>query len=303
MKHDRSSRTAKFVSNGIYWVSRQPGLAVEVPPVLSQYTDAMTQQINPQRLLGSAELEHVVLLEQCEVLQAASVPGIYLHQVLRKRCIESLARTVVAGGIKQIVIIGAGFDTLSLRLSAELPQLSVIELDHPATQAVKTEAIDRFQLARGNSSFFPVDLSCQTLESALTACPDYEPDKPSLLIAEGLTMYLSEQRVREILQCIAAQMPGSKFIFTYMQELAPGHFNFQHERFTTSLWLAFQHERFTWGIKSSELPEFLAESGFQLLENKTHHDLRLEFLTEENRQATLAVGENIALVVHANTEN
>ena len=99
MKQDQASRTAKFVSNGIYWVSRQPRLSVEVPPALSTYTEAMTRQINPQRLLGSAKLKQAVLLKKCQILQAASAPGIYLHQVLRKRCIESLARAVVAEGI------------------------------------------------------------------------------------------------------------------------------------------------------------------------------------------------------------
>ncbi len=301
MKQDQASRTAKFVSNGIYWVSRQPELSSEVPPALSRYTEAMTEQINPEHLLGSAELEQFILLKQCQVLQAASVPGIYLHQVLRKRCIESLTRAVVAEGINQIVIIGAGYDTLSLRLSAEQPQLSVIELDHPATQAVKRKAIEHFDLDRGNSLFVPVDLSKQTLESVLAACPEIRLDQPTLLIAEGLTMYLSESRVREMLLCIANQHPGSRFIFTYMEEQSPGHFNFQHEHLATSLWLAFQHEQFTWGIKRSDLPGFLAQSGFQLLENKTSDDLRQEFLTEPNRHAMLASGENIALVARLAT--
>ncbi len=301
MKHDQASRTAKFVSNGIYWVSRQPELSAEVPLALRRYTESMTEQINPEHLLGSAALEQFILLKQCQVLQAASVPGIYLHQVLRKRCIESMARAVLAQGINQIVIVGAGYDTLSLRLSAEQPQLSVIELDHPATQAVKREAIEHFELDRGNSRFFPIDLSNQTLESALAACPDFHMDQPSLLIAEGLTMYLSESRVREILQCLAAQHSDSKFLFTYMEERAPGHFNFEQEHLATSLWLAFQHEQFTWGIKRSDLPAFLAESGLQLLENKTSDDLRQEFLTESNRHATLASGENIALVARLAT--
>ena len=291
------------MSNGIYWVSQQPALSIEVPETLSRYTAAMTMHINSQRFWGSARLRRAMLLKQCQVLQAGSVPGIYLHQVLRKRCIESLVRSAVSGGIHQIVIIGSGFDTLSLRLSAEMPWLSIIELDHPATQIVKTAAIERFQLASGKCHFFAVDLSCQTLASALAGCPEYDPKISTLFIAEGLAMYLSEARVREMLQCIAAQALGSKFIFTYMEELKPQNFSFQNERLATSLWLAFQHERFTWGIKSSELPAFLAKSGFQLLEHKTHQDLRLEWLTEKNRQATLAIGENIALVVHPNSGN
>lgn len=295
MKHDQASRTAKFVSNGIYWVSRQPGLSVEVPPPLRRATEAMTWQINPRLRSGNGKLQQALLLKRCQLLQAASVPGIYLYQVLRKRCIEALARTVVGGGVGQMVVIGGGFDTLSLRLSADLPGLSVIELDHPATQAVKREAVRRSRLPHGHCSFFPVDLSGQSLQSALAACPGYRADQPALLIAEGLTMYLTEPRIREMLECLATQATGSKFIFTYMEQRAAGRFDFQDQRLAASLWLGFQHERFTWGIPGQELPAFLAASGLRLLENKTHHDLRQEYLTEKNRAARLAVGENIAL--------
>ena len=303
MKQDQASRTAKFVSNGIYWVSRQPELGVEVPSAMRLYTDAMTEQINPEQLLGSPELERFILLKQAQVLQAASVPGIYLHQVLRKRCIESLTRAAVDSGTRQVVIIGAGYDTLSLRLSAEQPQLTVIELDHPATQRVKRDAISRFHLDVGTSSFFPVDLSSCGLEATLAACPEFVANQPTLFIAEGLTMYLTESRVREMLQCIRSQNVDSKFIFTYMEESAPGRFHFQHERFTTSLWLALQHEEFTWGVRRKELPRFLAESQFQLLENKTSRELRQEFLTESNRQATLATGENVALAANLDADD
>ena len=54
-------------------------------------------------------------------------------------------------------------------------------------------------------------------------------------------------------------------------------------------------ERFTWGLGDGQLEPFLKQSGFQLLHCATHNELREELLSPANRQARLAVGENIAV--------
>ena len=55
--------------------------------------------------------------------------------MLRKRLIEEVVRASLTEGVEQVVIIGAGFDTLALRLCAGFPRTNFIEIDHPATQS------------------------------------------------------------------------------------------------------------------------------------------------------------------------
>ena len=295
MKKHEASHTARFVSNGIYWVSQHGHLACEVPAELGAYTDAMTCRLE----LGQGTLRKAIarqlLLMKSALLQAASMPGIYLYQLLRKRYIESVARATLGNEVQQVVVIGAGFDTLSLRLSADMPGYSVIEIDHPATQRVKKEVLEDFSLSRSDVQFVPVDLSQESLADTLFETDGYDPRLPTLFIMEGVTMYLDESRVRDLLDCIASQAPGSKFLFTYMEESTPGCYDFQNSRAATRWWLALRNERFTWGVGRSQLSEFLAQSGFRLLEHRTPEDLRSELLTESNRDAVLAQGENTAL--------
>ena len=294
-KHE-ASHTARFVSNGIYWLSQQSRFACEVPEDLGRYTETMTYRLELDRAtLGKAVARRLLLLKS-RLLQVASVPGIYLHQLLRKRYIESVARAALGSEVRQVVVIGAGFDTLSLRLSADIPGYSMIEIDHPATQRVKKEVLEDFGLPHGGVQLVPVDLSQERLVDTLSGLEAYDPGLPTLFIMEGVTMYLDESRVRELLDCIASQAPGSRFLFTYMEESAPGRYDFRNSRAPTRWWLALRNERFTWGVGRSELPEFLAQSGFRLLDHRTPEDLRCELLTESNRNAVLAQGENTALV-------
>jgi hypothetical protein len=60
-------------------------------------------------------------------------------------------------------------------------------------------------------------------------------------------------------------------------------------------WLAMKGEQFTWGLGDGQLEPFLNQSDFQLLDYATHNELREELLSPANRQASLAVGENIAV--------
>ena len=301
MNPNKASQPARFVSNGIYWVSQQPPLEREVPPDLARYTAEITRRLEIDRSIFGADAARRLLLCKAQLMQVVSIPGIYLHQLIRKRYIESIAREILTKGARQLVVIGARFDTLRLGVSAEIPVCRVIEGDHPGTQQVKRAALEEFRLPIGHCHFVPADLSEESLTSALSQSPAYDPTEAPLFIAEGLTMYLDELKIRALLSCSAAQNQPSKFLFTYMQEATPKKYHFQHTRPATLLWLALRKERFTWGIRPAALSAFLGDAGFRLQEHCTSKELRPRFLTEANHSAVLAVGENIALAAQVQT--
>ena len=53
----------------------------------------------------------------------------------RSRLVEDELADAVAAGVRQYVVLGAGFDTFAYR--NPFPELRVFEVDHPDTQAVK----------------------------------------------------------------------------------------------------------------------------------------------------------------------
>ena len=295
MRHDRPSDTAKFVLNGVYWTSHHSRLRSEVPSGLAGDAVEMIRCLEwPERISGSW-LQRRMLLWKAGLLQAISIPGIYLHQMLRKRFIESTVRNEVLSSVSQMVVFGAGFDTLSLRVAADHPGITVIEVDHPATQAVKIAAVKRFDLSTKRCVFVQSDIEEDGITGALAGCPDYDPDAATLFVAEGLTMYLSERRVRDLLRFVSGGSSDSRILFTYMEETPSGRWDFAEQRLLATKWLAFRNERFTWGSSPEVIPGLLADCGLQLMTHRTTEDLRSELLEEKNRGASLAHGENIVL--------
>ena len=105
----------------------------------------------------------------------------------RSRYTEDSLEKAVEQGVKQYVILGAGFDTFAFRCPEILEKLQVYEVDHPATQAFK-----RSRLAEAGWElppqlhFVPVDFEQESLAEALTRS-SYDPQAPSFFSWLGVT--------------------------------------------------------------------------------------------------------------------
>jgi O-methyltransferase involved in polyketide biosynthesis len=67
-------------------------------------------------------------------------PG-YANVITRTRYAEDALKTAVESGVRQYVLIGAGFDSFILRRPAFAADLEIFEIDHPATQSLKRKRI------------------------------------------------------------------------------------------------------------------------------------------------------------------
>ena len=86
----------------------------------------------------------------------------------RSRFAEDSLDAAVARGVRQVVILGAGLDTFSLRNPHAGLGLRVFEVDHPATQAWKRTRLGEANLAiPAMLTFAPVDFTCQDLAKEL----------------------------------------------------------------------------------------------------------------------------------------
>ena len=68
-------------------------------------------------------------------------PGAFSSGVARTRYIDDLLKKTIKNGVKQVIILRAGFDTRSLRLKF-LKNIPIIEIDHPDTAQFKIKVID-----------------------------------------------------------------------------------------------------------------------------------------------------------------
>jgi methyltransferase (TIGR00027 family) len=137
-----------------------------------------------------------------------------LFVAARARLAEDWLAAAVRRGVRQVVVLGAGLDTFSLR--NPYPNLAVFEVDHPATQAWKRRCIANAGLAEPPATtFVPVNFERQSLADEL-ALAGLKPAEPSFFIWLGVVPYLTQEAIFGTLSWIAG-MPGSEVVFDYSE--------------------------------------------------------------------------------------
>lgn len=116
---------------------------------------------------------------------------------------------------------------------------------------------------RENLHLIPADLGKRTLVDVLNAHESWDQTARTVIVAEGLLMYLPPEAVRVVLgQCATVTGTGSRIAFTYVCTGADGRPDLG--RWTgLVLWiLKVSGEPWRWSIRPEELEPFLAEHGW-----------------------------------------
>jgi methyltransferase (TIGR00027 family) len=139
--------------------------------------------------------------------------GLRAFVAARSRFAEEEMARAAARGVRQAVILGAGLDTFACRNPHA--ELSVFEVDHPATQAWKRERLREGGIAIPESvRFAPVDFESETLGEGLAAA-GFREDRPAFFSWLGVVPYLSRETVFATLEFIAGLPLGSGLVFDY----------------------------------------------------------------------------------------
>jgi methyltransferase (TIGR00027 family) len=147
---------------------------------------------------------------------STSIMARYLRTFLavRSRFAEDELRRAVDRGVRQYVVLGAGFDTFALRNPFVAEGLRVFELDHPATQKAKVARLTGAGIqAPPGAVFAPVDLSTMSLDAALERA-GFDRTQPSVFAWLGVSMYLELDAIRATLRAIAA-LPDATVVFDF----------------------------------------------------------------------------------------
>jgi methyltransferase (TIGR00027 family) len=88
------------------------------------------------------------------------------------------------------------------------------EVDAPKTQAVKRELLARTGIDASGIVFVSADFEREDWYAQLTAS-GFDPNLRTLVIWEGVTMYLDRASVDNTLRKVAGMAPGSAIVFDY----------------------------------------------------------------------------------------
>lgn len=300
MRDEKPSQTALLIARAMVFLSRDPEARVLVPPAAAEAYRWLLESADPAAArLAAVSGGFAPLRALSYASETLVIPGIALHYAVRKRYLEDAARAALTADCSQVVVLGAGLDTLALRLHRERPEVTFFEVDHPATQRLKRRAFETQGPIEGiepNLHLVELDLARRTLEQALLDAPGYRPGADTFVLAEGLSMYLQPAGMDGIFTFLRAHTgPGSRCAFTFLEPQADGRIDFPGASLFARWWLRAVGEPFTWGVRCGELPAYLAERGFTLLELAGADLLRARYLAPAGLAGRrLAVGEWIA---------
>ena len=208
-------------------------------------------------------------------------PGLWANLACRKRFIADKLQEA-RDEIDAVVILGAGLDTRAYRLTRQV-RIPVFEVDLPVNIARKAKTVRRV-LGELPLSVRLVALDFER-DDLLTALAEhgYRTDYRVFFICEGVTQYLTEDAVRRTLEGLRAAAPGSRLVFTYVRR---DFIDGTNRYGTRTLYRNVRQRRQLWrfGLEPDEVAGFIADYGWQLLEQAGPDELVQRYVEPTGRE-------------------
>jgi methyltransferase (TIGR00027 family) len=262
VRKDKPSKTAYKVALGIVTLGAKPGMDRFLPSGIVPATE---------KLLVASGAAEARIVRWSHTPQMVSVyeafdwmmPGQFEAFAHRKAFCQGQVKDGIGEGATQILVLGAGYDTMAWRLAPEFPGVNFFEIDHPATARLKARGIEAIG-QRDNLYLISQDLGERRLVDVLQNNKSWNQRAKTIIVAEGLVMYLSPEAVRDLFyQCALITGVGSRIAFSYIPTGADGRPDVGP---WTGLMLCLMKligEPFTWSVRPEELDRFLEELGWK----------------------------------------
>lgn len=206
-------------------------------------------------ILGDRWAREVVDQIDVDVKRTGLRPGDEKAVALRAKHLDTWAQEFLDRHPESIVLhLGCGLDTRYFRLGRP-PEVVWYDIDYPEVIALRSQLIPEAE------NVFTIGSSVTDL-AWLTEIP---ADRPVLVIAEGLVMYLEEQPGRELFRAIVERFPSGQLIFDSLSS-----FGIKMQRFNRAV--ATVKAQMHWGIDGVAELESIA-SGLRCVTAMSAFDL------------------------------
>lgn len=257
MKQGRVSQTALKVAHNLVTLSAKDDWGQRLPVDLAEMSERLLQASGQPgfgpRMMRVSKGPWMI---RAYGLQDFLMPGQFEGFGYRKIFVQDQVEAAIEQGARQVLFAGAGFDTLCLRLAPQYPNVKFIEFDHPATSAAKAKGI-ALEGQPTNMIQIAADLGEHPLSKVLSSDSRWDTSLPSVLVAEGLLQYLTDEEVRGLLvEAAACTSSGSRFVFTHAK---PGY------RKLVTFLTGLVAEPWKSAVESQDLPEYVEGTGWKII--------------------------------------
>ena len=268
MRTERPSYTARKVALNVVTLGAKRGMEKILPPGI---VDATAKLLIESGAVGrrGVRFSRTRMAVGIYVAFDWMMPGQYEAFAHRKAFCERQVRKGVEAGASQVLVLGAGYDTLGWRLAPEFSGVDFFEIDHRATARLKERGVHAMAWW-ANRHLIEEDLGERQLVDVLHADATWDSSAPTVIVAEGLLMYLPPEAVGTLFeQCAAVTGPGSRVAFTYIGTRANGRPDAGPWTWLVLWILKVSGEPWLWATPAEELRSFLNEHGWEIADDRT----------------------------------
>ena len=250
MKSGRVSQTALKIGLIISGLNEKVGWTSQLPQSMAALTERLILAAGVfgygrQMLKLNKKPWSVRLYDYSE----SWTPGTFEGIGERKIFMDEQVLAAIDAGAKQVLVVGAGFDTLCLRLAPQFPHVEFFEVDHPATSAAKAKGVTQEGQPK-NMTLLAADLNATPLSVLMKQAARWDTRAQSVVVAEGLLIYLTNEVVLQLFRDVTACTgPGTRVAFSH-------GVNRKEHRFGNAL-LRLIGEPWLSSCTSAELPGYI----------------------------------------------
>ena len=200
-------------------------------------------------------------------LENPEVAGIVRLMMARTRFFDERLLRAVKAGVRQVVILGAGFDSRAYRFRELLGEVKFFELDTPETQEYKKQRMTEVLGAPPpNLIYAPIDFRTDSLDAVLERAGVMR-GTPAFFSWEGVSMYIPEESVRTTLLSLASYgAAGTTLVMDYTtQESIQALMDTRQA--PQSRFAGTWGEPWLFGIPDGGEQDFFAQVGFDVVES------------------------------------
>ncbi len=207
------SHTAILIASLRALASHDPDPSIRNPDWLAE------RFIGPREraLMGDHWSTQALTVEYSAAMKLGPVAEVSRAALIRTRFIDETLMKAVKAGARQIVILGAGFDSRAYRMRGELAGTRIIEVDYGPTQEYKKQRVR--EILGGfpsNVVFAPIDFTKDKLAVVLHKA-GYRDNVRAFVIWEGVSFYIPGEAVRITVRTLASlSAPGSSMVADFM---------------------------------------------------------------------------------------
>ncbi|MDT4937943.1 MAG: hypothetical protein QOG80_1614 [Pseudonocardiales bacterium] len=200
--------------------------------------------------------------------ERAPAAGLSAFALCRHRFMDEHLTAALDAGARQVIVLGAGYDSRAYRFASVLDGRPVYEVDLPPTSQRKAAIVAAHPDAFGHASVrrVEIDFRVDSLRARLIDS-GFEAGLPTYVVWEGVTPYLSSDAVSATLETLSSVCgAGSRIALDLWRGAGPGRGAVDHVRSFAARAFRLVGEPVAFGLAPDRADGLLGAHGFTIID-------------------------------------